>query len=998
MGGKTASPASLDTKRQVPQVKLLSKLSNAFNRPPDQVSDRTDSPASRIRRPVSTATPGELDLLTSDDAVEARPGMVAATAFPGAVIVEESPSENDERDPLRYKPFPPSSPSTLTFIDSFSSDLASGLQPLTLEPDTDSDEGVQLQHLLAAVPMQNSGDATGSGTFVEKESIWKQATSAVRVIKRFIINMIAQAIKKLIRIMLNIGLCACYCAGLGRQSKSCLTIRELLWLRINAVIMKQWTQREPPPSSNRWRLRPCEILHQQGEPLLIWDAFQELLFLISRGAFIAERQAAVTEDGHLLILHRLQAVPQYIRDKLFTLEDVTLINALFFALQTVWTRLWSRNNVPNAVSAPDSVESSGDAVEWQILMFQHGLLESSLNWIMACTIDYDSPDITAAGGDRFLFGSNRAFQYYSMLPSQIGRIATLFRLLAWQRVVAPLWNSVLKPVLRELTSLCVGISRMLQGRCPVSCRGEKLIDRRRLRNSLPLRLMLDEVHTRGGRLLKFDIWLTNTRGNAFSDPVFLESALRRAPMGYREVSFDEMAKTNAIQHQAWTHHDMSVLDIEATFAKIYSVHRKERRQKSIKRPCMSNPVLDGKDSAALEPIVIAFSQGAAMFLLNTAFRRLVRKRKLAPMDIAPVRLKGMVLLSPPIILKRNGESVPNNWVTEEDRQIKKTNAFADTTDNAWDARQLEHGCIEENYCCWRTPLSLSVSENIIERRGNGRRLWTLADLEEKDRLANQLRGWKRLMKGDLSFTKVFFVLVWRYMKILTMIVESLVALIPSGCMAYGELFVRRGLRFHLGKLRTEYAKWVYKFTPNGTTSPSNLKLWQKRMENGEPLGYGFLQSISCSQVHNRESIGHGSDLRDELASQLPDFLPVMQFSAESCPLHIVLGFDDPITDTAKSVRLIASQCPYAEVEYAPKDKSIRTSDGQVGNVPTAFKCICREQHNKGPNNALSGATAQEKVTVKIMEGTSHLDVTWSEAALTNIQQDILKHITAWSDR
>lgn len=467
--------------------------------------------------------------------------------------------------------------------------------------------------------------------------------------------------------------------GFGRHVESCMSIRQFLWFKLNSIVLEDFLS-DRADDDKCFRIERCEILHNRfGEPPIAWDAFQKILFLSSQGAILAERHGVITEDEHLLIMHKLIRIPQYIREHFISTEAVTIASACCMALRIFlnryrrdvsaencylrpnyqpgdrldragefdMARLQPSPESPRSSSSQSTLTSIPPVNSKEVVIFQHGLLESSLNWILTVTPR-------------------------SKIDFRIAQNPITF-LVAVMKVY-------LKIVLQEIQSAGVILLRLIRGQELICSSSEKPAEiDSRLRNSLPLRLFTEgAVSARTGARIDFDVWLSNSRGNAFTTTVSrhtsrlaqrwreggkLGSSLPSClPMGYGETVFDEIGWCQYIANQDWTHQDMALFDVEAIYAKIASFY--QRNQKVVEDfssqtarltsgsgvyaegptnssaeqlsplPSLNSSGTESSSSESMEvlsvagnrplrPILIGFSQGAAMILLNFAYRQVL---------------------------------------------------------------------------------------------------------------------------------------------------------------------------------------------------------------------------------------------------------------------------------------------------------------------------------------------------------------------------------------
>lgn len=346
------------------------------------------------------------------------------------------------------------------------------------------------------------------------------------------------------------------------------------------------------------RLQACPKLAALGETGSIWDAFQVFMVVATRGSIYAERHGALTGDGHLLIVHRLRKVPSNVRKQLRTMEDASLLGL-------IWSRV--RGGDGGALRTNEFVEVPPGK---QVVIFQHGLLESSINWVTSATL----------------------------LPD-------------------PLTIRCYRAVSTEAAAL----RRLLLDGCPYTQRGERLPDLQRMSASLPLALLLSDCDLPGAarqcsslveclRAIQplermqseemlddcqslFDIWLSNSRGNFFTARLD-NTQPYEPPLGHKPLCSETFRRLSEIYEEEWTHFDMAGEDIEAVYRTIYAcVHPTD----------------------TLRPICVGFSQGASILLMN-AHGRLSRMNGNADQcpfdsDLVPLKPRGYILLCPPVVLK-----------------------------------------------------------------------------------------------------------------------------------------------------------------------------------------------------------------------------------------------------------------------------------------------------------------------------------------------------------
>ncbi|EZG78268.1 hypothetical protein GNI_038900 [Gregarina niphandrodes] len=155
--------------------------------------------------------------------------------------------------------------------------------------------------------------------------------------------------------------------------------------------------------------------------------------------------------------------------------------------------------------------------EPEVVIFQHGLLESSMCWVLA-------------------------------LWSALGDVPTL-------DITGRLWGVCFCWILVWKWLWEYGLR---QYRC-LRPTYDRTLSRARYRWSLPLRLLEERPH--------LHVWMTNTRGNEFC--VNLNTETNR-PMGFRPLAFKDLRRLFRIYwDEDWTHVDSSVLDCEAIYQCIY---------------------------------------------------------------------------------------------------------------------------------------------------------------------------------------------------------------------------------------------------------------------------------------------------------------------------------------------------------------------------------------------------------------------------------------------
>lgn len=197
----------------------------------------------------------------------------------------------------------------------------------------------------------------------------------------------------------------------------------------------------------------CPVLRELGDQPIPWDALQQLVFVASDGRLFAERFGTVTEDGVVLVLHRLVrlsdkahaqltargacSVRMYLHSVINAMQagrwGKTLRDLIRFAFTPMcafdphFQEVCARQSTPSSeLEGPIELKGSEKCV-----LFGHGLVESSLNWLwqgmgnnrepLAMRMDRSAALALAFDGDAEVWLCNNRGNNFTRSVSEIRR-------------------------------------------------------------------------------------------------------------------------------------------------------------------------------------------------------------------------------------------------------------------------------------------------------------------------------------------------------------------------------------------------------------------------------------------------------------------------------------------------------------------------------------------------------------------------------------------------
>lgn len=776
-------------------------------------------------------------------------------------------------------------------------------------------------------------------------------------------------------------LCTCfYMLGLGRNPRSCLPWRSLLWFYTNRPKFESLcASYQHPPF-----FHPCPILQSLGEPIFAWDAFQIYVFVVSSGYFYAERHASVTKDNHLLISHRLVAVPTSIQSQLHTLQHTSLTLLVICFLQNianVFLRRFTSHSrlvtseadlsplqgkaqtgslsgcgdsttrdttaggmdsydtgsacdgpfssmspfdarrqspsIGGCSSANSSVYSetpqvrrsrptgtegssssspsatpsvdvrsaiSHDAIR-PIVLLQHGLLESSLNWIGAANVN-----------------DPMTYTNYS-LPRSI-LVHVIHEMREFRRILTALFWKGGKELSDPYTD-----SSPSSASSPTSATtsiSSSSSPPEGLEKAVPFHLFAKGL----------DVWFSNSRGNSFSR-IEWNKRPYSPPLGWRRFRWDDFMGMKAVYTQDWTYNDMAIYDLAAVQTTISSVTKTAPAQ--------------------LRPVLVGFSQGAALVLLSTAHVASQMTSEASGLHWNP---RALILVSPPLITTPHFQSTKPLL----ESGAASTHAPCVATDTA---RQHQKQRIIDKI----VALLTTVADKVLS--GN-----------------SVFRNWRGGTGGVL--TPLFFDLARDHLGPLAIFVDCCSMFIPTRIHQFiAQYATFTGLRFYYKKLPDPVSAVMYSNTPSGLTSQTNMRLWLNRVASGEPVDYHFLQKLK--RICDRKP----ADNEDIFKQNEDDGgSPAIRQASKTCKIQVWLGAQDNIC------------WPERCIQY------INQSSDDVTIWDTSYHALGKQEQLVQKREAGGGRSSHNPISVKRVQSMGHVDFTW--CGIADCVRDLACEIHAYA--
>lgn len=659
--------------------------------------------------------------------------------------------------------------------------------------------------------------------------------------------------------------------GLGGSPYSCMSLRELRWFLANRRLCEE-------------AVNLCPTLASVGETEVVWDYLQMCIAISSAGLLVAERYGVRTRDDYLLIAHRIRKTPQNLHQQMTSLDDSTLAHGRVW-ISSKLQKLWNNTHPSSArISAQNPTFAIHPIDARPVVMFHHGLLESSVSWI-----------------------SIAARREYYRAPQPAARF--LRQIL---RCRSPFAHAEPCPELEEHV-----VSR--------------------LQKSTPLKLALAG---------KVDVWLASSRGDLFCQQ--LVAGRRCTPrLGYmRFVPAVYQCVRWKIKSEKWTQVDMATDDLECVYDMLYRT----------KLP--SNGVAVGLTPATVPPATIGclnvgFSQGASVCLLNECYRQEIERVG----SSAGIAIAGTVAIAPPIYL--HSKAAYRSRVKRKDLAGTPDGGHPSVTQNFEGATRS--GMIDAGVVWARNWITLSCLDRI---------------------------------------------------HLLSCVSHHIKALMPSFANMSVDWLVSDFLRFYLQSRTMPSSTWLFKATPNGCTSAANMLMFQRGIEGSaayDPAYRTMAAACLTNDCHllgnlRRASSTHAMECeQDEQESENEgrrrgSFVYtdagveiLMQKAREAVslggkkrgpymPILMLLGAQDNIVSTKQAVdallRCKATQMDIEIVHYDVSGIIDTTRPDQAVPKPKPFP----------KSNSAS--------RICIMNHFSHLDMLWTEAAISSVQKEILQTVEA----
>lgn len=640
--------------------------------------------------------------------------------------------------------------------------------------------------------------------------------------------------------------------GFGRNPCSCMSIRQRYWVSINSRILERNSEFTDDPvvaqnaQNDIWNARyaakavflKCKILNSIGEPDFVWDACQKLVFLASNGYFYIERHGTITADGHFLILHHLVMVPPLIASKFVPIEYTDFMTCLIHS--SVQTYVFIMNWIRDVISLPEEEENSifqsccddselrrcaesvvlkeekrfSCATEWSgknllsdncIGQLEDNLVQPSPQSVYSPGALQETRDMTeyldegviencgfhSSPRDLILPPNSLIDQTSSRFQTVVFQHGLLESSLNWFAPAAPDDSELPIKLLPSFGALAPWLNQIVRSIATKYLRFNSdvrnALPEYRMRNSLPFYIIFESMKSCSG--VRFDMWFGNTRGNCYTRGPPRPTAYNYLPpLGFRSSDLADIFALVETFGQSWTYHDIAIHDVDATFRGVVQA--------------------SGAVGKGFRPILIGFSQGAATYLLSSAFRREVEKFStgLLLTKVDPVLV---ILLSPPIFIHPHNPD--SNSLFQEDKYY-------------WAARTA-------------AVRTLGKPQSVI------------------DFVPSKLGNLVTKFIPSERFVAFFFNLAKRWLGWTAVFVEGATLIIPNKWFPLvGDIFVRDIVRFYTDKLSKSSRRWLFPLTPSGFTSFKNMDLHLSRMNTNEKLGGRFGMNVQLPLNIHRDRI------------------------------------------------------------------------------------------------------------------------------------------------